>query len=267
MNEDIRFNHKRRTAGVAATILFHSLIVTWLLVVTWRINPPATELTVLYDPNDEPVRTTPPPAVAVRTQEPVERRNPVPSETVKKGVPANQSMPDQTPNDIAQKTDPGYATDAGDIDRPLPDPPKETIDPRALFTAGGEYPDPSKTGTGTLNPGSRSGNSDHGAMATGTGNDFAYYLQDRKIVGAAPRPEHSENIPSREGVVVVVEVWVNEQGNVTRANAGVSNNNHKTNTTNRNLWEAAKIAALGTKFTPTNIPSQYGYMVYRFRWE
>jgi predicted membrane-bound dolichyl-phosphate-mannose-protein mannosyltransferase len=54
---------------------------------------------------------------------------------------------------------------------------------------------------------------------------------------------------------------------VTRANAGVSNSNYKTNTTNQNLWEAAKQAALGTKFTTTGTPSQYGYIVYRFRWE
>ncbi|MDR1680679.1 MAG: hypothetical protein LBS12_02705 [Prevotellaceae bacterium] len=266
MNEDIRFNHKRRTAGIILTVLFHGMLVAWLFAVTLRTTAPSPELTVLYDPHDELLRPEPVLPVAV-AREPVERRNPVPAETVRKGVAANPVVPDKTPNDIAQATDPGYATDAGDVERPLPDPPKETIDPRALFTAGGEYPEPSRTGTGTLNQGSRNGNSDHGAIASGTGNDFAYYLQDRRIVGTAPRPEHSENIPSREGVVVVVEVWVNGQGSVTRANAGVSNSSHKTNTTNRNLWEAARTAALGTKFTPTTIPSQYGYIVYRFRWE
>jgi outer membrane biosynthesis protein TonB len=266
MYDDARLNRQKHTIGLLATLLFHGLIAAWLLHVTWQADAPPVEMTVLYDPNDEPVRPAPPPA-AVRVQEPVERRNPTPAETVRRGVAANPALPDQTPNDVAQKTDPGYASETGDVDRPLPDPPKATIDPRALFTAGNEYPEPAQTGTGTLNPGSRSGNADHGAIAAGTGNDMAYYLQNRKIAGAAPRPEHAENIPSREGVVVVVEIWVNEQGQVTRANAGVSNANHKTNTTNRNLWEAARRAALGTKFTPTTTPSQYGYIVYRFRWE
>jgi hypothetical protein len=267
MTSEADLKHKRHTLGVVATLAFHCLMAFVLYTVTLRIPPPpAQELTVLIDPGEEAVTPPPPPAPA-KEKESAEARNPAPAEVVKRGVPANQVLPDKAPNDIAQKTTVGYATDKGDVERTIPEPPKEIIDPRALFTAGGEYPEPDERGTGTANQGSRSGNSDHGAMASGTGSDLAYYLTDRKIVGTPPRPEHTENIPSREGVVVVVEVWVNEKGNVTRANPGVSTDKNRTNTSNPNLWEAAKKAALGTKFTPTTTPSQYGHIVYRFRWE
>jgi TonB family protein len=92
----------------------------------------------------------------------------------------------------------------------------------------------------------------------GTGNGVSYNLKDR-IPQSLPMPEYKQQV---EGIVVV-EVTVDKEGKVTQAEPG----KRGTTTTDDNLWEAAKRAALQAKFDrkPDAPAFQKGTITYRFR--
>lgn len=99
---------------------------------------------------------------------------------------------------------------------------------------------------------------------TGTGNSgsggnggISFSLKGRTLKSLA-RPTYD----SDEQGVVVVKIWVNNQGEITRVQPGVQG----TTTTDENLWEKARQAALKSKFTPDeDAPlEQVGVISYKF---
>ena len=252
-----QFNGKRRTFGIVSTILFHLVLLLILLNTISAAPPkfpPQQELVIEFEPEEEIIRPA--------------RTNPAPAETIRKGKPVVTAKPDPKPNNRQPKPTQPTATPSGDVELPIPEEPQETIKPGTLFTAAtGKPQDDATSKPSSAFPGNPDGNSDTGALGSGTGSGFSFDLGGRSIIGTPPQPIHSENIPSKDGIIVVVEISVDKDGKVTKARAGVSNDKNKTTTSNKKLWDAAQKAALGTKFSESKATVQYGYIVYRFKWQ
>jgi len=253
-----KFNDNRRAVGIVSSILFHAallLILFSAISVAPPKEPPIQELLVEFAPEPEIIKPA--------------KINPAPAETIRKGKPEVVAKPDPKPNNKQPKPTQPTATPSGDVELPVPEEPKETIKPGTLFTTATDKPqDDATSKPNAAFPGNPNGNSETGAMGSGTGSGISFDLGGRSIIGTPPQPTHNENIPSKDGVVVVVEITVDKNGKVATARAGVSNGKNVTNTSNKNLWEAARKAALATKFSEMpKVEKQYGYMVYRFRWQ
>ena len=149
--------------------------------------------------------------------------------------------------------------DHGDVDVPVT-PAEPVLDPRASF------PGMSKKDTSLTAPhsaseasegfkaGQPSGNTDKGQTA-GTPNA---HLKGRNVVGTLPRPSYS----IQQSGTVVVTIWVDNYGNVTRAQAGADG----TTVTNKELWNAARNAAMKAHFNQkADAPAlQQGTITYIF---
>jgi TonB family protein len=96
----------------------------------------------------------------------------------------------------------------------------------------------------------------HHGSPEGGGN--SYNLSGRNLKGALPRPIY----PGNEQGKVVVEIFVDRNGNVVKANAGIKG----TTILNKAYLDAATNAALKTKFDPKpDAPElQRGTITYRF---
>lgn len=160
------------------------------------------------------------------------------------------------------------------------EPPKPVVNKAAMFRPGmnhvsadgnskvaGDKGDPNgslaakafggKNGSGGSGGGSGGGTGS--GTGTGVGAGYSYDISGRNSVGAFPVPEYNQQV---EGVVVV-EITVDKEGNVTQAEPG-----KKGTTVNDNsLWEAAREAARKAKFNrkPDAPAFQKGKIFYSFR--
>lgn len=124
----------------------------------------------------------------------------------------------------------------------------------------------SGTGTGTGNgsgngsgTGSGTGTGDGSGVGPGSGDgsgpNFNLHGRSSKYI---PIPEYTEQDQGK----VVVDIWVDKNGNVTKAIAGAKG----TTTSNPSLWKKAQQAALNAKFSVNaNAPEeQKGTITYNF---
>ncbi len=132
--------------------------------------------------------------------------------------------------------------DFGDVDVKTPEREKE-IDRRALFHAADN-----KTQKDTLAPQTASKTSDdlkaghaQGNTRTGeTAGEPNAKVPGRSVNGTLPRPSYGV----QKSGTVVVDIWVDNYGNVQKAVAGAAG----TTVTDKTLWQAARKAALGAHF-------------------
>ena len=153
--------------------------------------------------------------------------------------------------------------DFGDVETEQP-PRKPEIDRRALFPAADN-----KTEKDTLAPqvadrisealkaGHAMGNTETGE----TKGEPNAKLPGRSVLGTLDKPEYSIQASGK----VVVEIWVDRDGNVTDAVPGATG----TTVTEKTLWEAARKAALKAHFNvKKDAPEkQKGTITYIFRLE
>lgn len=153
----------------------------------------------------------------------------------------------------------------GDVE--VPEPPREKpIDRRSLFTAPDNKSNKDTLAaqtardiTAELEAGHALGNIKQGETS-GAPNAHVY---GRDVIGGLPKPAFNV----QENGIVVVDVWVDRNGNVTKAEIGGDNGFGKqTNTTNQTLWAEALKAAKQTHFNmDKNAPeSQKGTITYVF---
>ncbi len=92
---------------------------------------------------------------------------------------------------------------------------------------------------------------------SGPGNGISYAMKDR-TAKSIPKPNYN----SKEEGLVVVNIWVDKNGNVTKAQAG----GRGTTTTSTALWKLAEDAARRSKFNAkANAPEeQKGTITYNF---
>lgn len=134
-----------------------------------------------------------------------------------------------------------------------------TVNPKALFRQNASGPDePENAGNPHARPGER-----ETARGTGTGlkpdgsDQLDKGLQGRGLVGALPRPDYPGNVAGK----VVIRVTVDRGGKVT---AAVYEPEGST-TSNAELVEAARRAALKARFTESGNFVQGGTITYVFK--
>ncbi len=91
----------------------------------------------------------------------------------------------------------------------------------------------------------------------GEGLTASYSLSGRSLIGNLPAPTYRANAEGR----VVIAITVDDKGRVTTA----SMRSNGTTTNNSSLIEAARIAALKARFTPSEDFLQQGTITYIFR--
>ncbi|NVN95885.1 MAG: energy transducer TonB [Bacteroidetes bacterium] len=132
------------------------------------------------------------------------------------------------------------------------------------YTKGGGSGTGQGTGNGSgIGPGSGLGTGGGNGSGIGTGNGpgkgpgISYDLKGR-TKKELPKPEYS----SKEQGTVVVKIWVNKNGEVTRVEAG----QRGTTTSDRVLWKQAENAAMRARFSPdADAPEdQTGSITYKF---
>ena len=245
-----------RTSTVLGAVLAVSVHVmaASLLVFTGikYIYPPPPESTFVIDFTEEEEVVKPHfRGIAPRSEE-IDRTKPV--ELVQRS---------ESPYVTPAKTNPTPATrpdNFGDVETPAVEQEK-ALDPRASFP-GMSRKDTSVTAphgareeSALFKAGQPGGNTDSG-RTDGSPNA---HLKGRSAKGSLPRPRYNV----QQSGVVVVSIWVDNYGNVVKAQAGAEG----TTVTDKTLWAEARSAALGAKFNPdVDAPAlQEGTITYVFK--
>lgn len=236
--------------GIVLTIAVHVLAcILFAFSGLKYIYPPPQEQTFIIDfqeEKEEPVKRQSfgrqPQAEEVDLSKPIElvQRSESPIVTHKENKTA-QAKPDAH----------------GDVEVPAP---KEEINKNALFPGMSKKdsslaPHGAEESKSTYKAGHPKGNAAVG-KSEGTPNA---HLKGRSTLGALPKPSYSVQ---NEGVVVV-DIWVDNYGNVQKAIAG----GQGTTVTDKTLWAAARSAAMKTHFNQSmDAPAlQQGTITYIFK--
>ena len=143
-----------------------------------------------------------------------------------------------------------------------PEPPREKpIDKRALFHAADNNtvkdtlaPQTAREPSDALKAGHAQGNTKMGE----TSGEPNAKVEGRSVTGTLPRPSYNVQKSGK----VVVQIWVDNYGQVQKAVAGVEG----TTVSDKTLWQAARKAALGAHFNMSADapPLQEGTITYIF---
>lgn len=236
--------------GIALTVAVH--VLACLLFVF-------TGLSYIYPPPEEQ-------AFVIDFEEEEERPKPVPTrgrqpqaEEIDRTKPIELTRRSESPveSEKENKTAEAKPDDHGDVEVPAP---KEEINKNALFPGMSEKdsslaPHGAKESGEDFKAGHPKGNANSG-KADGTPNA---HLKGRSVLGALPKPAYSVQ---NEGKVVV-DIWVDNYGNVQKAVAG----GQGTTVTDKTLWAAARSAAMKAHFNQSaSAPAlQQGTITYIFK--
>ena len=149
----------------------------------------------------------------------------------------------------------------GDVEVPTPKREEPKLDPRASFP-GMSQKDNSATAphsAAEATQGFKAGQPDGNTKEGKTEGSANAHVKGRNVVGSLPRPSYN----SQTAGTVVVQVKVDQYGNVTEAVAGAEG----TTVTDKTLWTAARNAALKAHFNmDANAPAiQTGTITYIFK--
>lgn len=257
MKEYIREQNERernsKMTGILLTLVIH--VCAFLFISFSGIKylyPPAAEQAMVIDfEEDEPVQ------IKKRGRAPrgedVDKTKPV--EMIQRSESPHQS---KAPN-LTPETKPD---NFGDVETPEPEHKEEPkLDPRASF------PGMAKKDTSLTAPHSASEASNTFKAGQAKGNVFKgeaegkpnAHLEGRTVNDAGlKRPAYTV----QESGVVVVDIWVDQYGKVTKAVPGADG----TTVTDKSLWNAARKAALETGFNMKgDAPAlQHGTITYIF---
>lgn len=244
---------KQTLIGIIVTLAFHLLVLVLLMSIGLKYpDPPPPELGVEMDFGS---LTDYGNAIAGDLGG-SEAANPI------------HQIPEQDENIISQDIEesPITASESKPVstvsDRPSPDTKPEekveSINPNALFQRGRVK----NTGTGEgEGSGGGKGDGDHGGGGSGTdlsgsGTSFSLSGRGSKTLGLPPSKTNDVG-------AVVVTIWVDQSGNVTRAVAGARG----TTIDNKSLWRHCEYAASQSKFTPNSSApfEQKGTITYKFQ--
>lgn len=255
LRERERRENTSRVTGVALTLVLHIALFGGLAMMGFTyLDPPPPDQEQILIEFDEPETARPrqtwngsrPQAVNPDRSKPINLVQQ--SEAQNTGTKSNEA-----PESIVD--------DFGDVD--IKDPaPKKEIDRRALFRAADN-----KTQKDTLAPQTAREVSDElkaghaqGNTRTGeTSGEPNAKVTGRSVNGTLPRPSY----PVQKAGTVVVDVWVDNYGNVQKAIAGVEG----TTVTDKDLWQEARKAALNAHFNMSaDAPAlQKGTITYVFK--
>lgn len=151
--------------------------------------------------------------------------------------------------------------DFGDVETPNPEPEKP-IDNRALFRTPKNKTEKDTLAMQTADKVSDALKAGHAQGNTSIGETRGEpnaKLAGRSVNGTLPRPSYAVQAAG----TVVVDIWVDNYGNVQKAVAGAEG----TTVTDKTLWQAARKAALGAHFNMSaDAPAlQKGTITYIFK--
>lgn len=257
-------DHRDSILALTATFLFAALTVAVLLTFgLYRTFPPPPEYGMevnlgymdegdgdlqAFDPSTGSVEPQEASVVEPETEEVVSTADEEAPAIVKKDKEPERKKPTQAMTEKPREK----------VEEAKPEEP--VINPMALYPGkrkGGEASAQGDTGK----PGDK-GNpagdvNGQGYAGSGGSGGISFSLNGRTLMSLV-KPDYD----SEEEGVVVVRIWVNRNGAVTRVSAGVKG----TTTLDENLWKTAERAAMRSKFVPKeNAPEeQIGTITYRF---
>lgn len=255
LRERERQEKKSRVTGVTLTVSMHiALLICCFITGFTYLDPPPPEQERILIEFDEPEIQKPKQTwdgTRPRAAEPdpdkdinlVQR-----SEAQNEGTKSNQA-PEATVDEF------------GDVEVPEP-PRKKEIDRRALFSAADNKTQKDTLAAQTAREISDALKAGHAQGNTKTGETSGEpnaKLAGRTVNGTLPRPSYGV----QESGKVVVDIWVDNYGNVQKAVAGAEG----TTVTDKTLWQAARKAALGAHFNMSaEAPAlQEGTITYIFK--
>ena len=254
-----RIRGKREKAatvtGVAATLGIHALALVVLLTsgLTY-LDPPPPERSSLVIEFEEEIQDTRPKVTRVGRQPQAQEID------LSREVDLVQKAESPVVNDVPNVTPPAQPDAHGDVEVPAP-PAQPEIDRKALFPGmsakdnSAATPHSASEASEGFKAGQPDGNTPEG-KTEGTANA---HVKGRNVVGTLPKPAYATQT---EGIVVV-QVKVDQYGTVTEAVPGAEG----TTATDKNLWAAARNAALKAHFNmDANAPAvQTGTITYIFK--
>ena len=251
--------------GLIGTIAFHGMMLLLLLFLAFRTPLPLpAEQGILVDfgtsnqgfGNFEPRISEPAPVQPQQRPSASDQQQTL-SQDFEESVSLPErpaERPSETPRETQRET-----TREATPPVEQPQPVERTPDPRAMFPGRGDASSASTSqgeAGGQGNQGSPTGAPN--VHVYGEGIEVGGGLAGRGTVGNMPQPSYNVN----DHGVVVVEVTVDREGNVTNARAGVRG----TTTSNSALHDAAVRAARQIKFTRNpNVLEQTGTITYTFK--
>jgi len=253
--QEIRRDTERGGKIVAAlmAVVFHGGLLAFGVTsgLTYMYPPPPEQSFVIDFSEPEPVRVRQQKnGSAPQTEEP-DRTRPINlvrrSEAQAQGTRANEA-PESAVDDF------------GDVEKYEP-PREKPIDRRALFHVADNRTDKDTLAAQTAMKAGERLKAGHALGNTGTGKTAGEpnaHLKGRNTLGNVPKPVYGV----QESGIVVVTIWVDQYGNVQKAQAGAPG----TTVNNKDLWAAARKAAMETHFNVSGEAEalQKGTMTYRF---
>ena len=225
-----------RASGAVFTVAVHvALLVSFFFAGFTYLDPPPPEQEQILIEFDEPEIKRPrqtwngsrPQAVKPDRSKPINLVQR--SEAQHEGTNSNEA-PEATVDEF------------GDVDIKEPKREKE-IDRRALFHAADNKTDKDTLAQQTADKVADALKAGHAQGNTRTGETSGQpnaKVPGRSVNGTLPRPSYGVQASGK----VVVEIWVDQYGNVQKAVAGAEG----TTVTDKTLWQAARKAALGAHF-------------------
>ena len=283
---DLKDNTNNRAAAIIGTLLFHGLLLLIFFLIVFKTPlPPFPEagspgIEVNFGTSDEGMgEVQPRDESSIKNSQAPEMTEEIKTKIEKLAAPEEEALATQELEDAATviKQKPKEVTPEKSTENPekVAEPVKPKVNEKALFQkkskqGGGATGSEGETGKpgdqdaadGTMEsryhgPGGGRGNSPGENGPGGNGNGTKFNLGDRKSK-ALPKPEYNQQVEGR----VVVEIIVDQNGNVISAKPGVKGST----TTNSYLLEKAKQAALRAKFNakPEAPEEQRGTIEYNF---
>ena len=236
--------------GVVLTVAVHLVVLLSCAFTGLKyIYPPPEEQTFLIDFEEDE-------AQQIRRQR--IGRQPQ-AEDIDKTKPVELIQRSESPikSDRTNKTAEAKPDDFGDVEVPTP---KEEINQNALFP-GMSKKDSSLAPHGATNPSAefKAGHPKGNTQVGKTEGAPNAHVKGRSVLGALPRPDYAVQDEGK----VVVDIWVDNYGNVTKAVAG----GQGTTVSNQALWAAARAAAMKAHFNMSaDAPAlQQGTITYIFK--
>ena len=242
--------------GILATLAIHVLVLVVCLTsgLTYLDPPPPERAPLVIEFQEDVIVPEKPVETQVGQQpqaEEIDTEREV--ELVQKSESPHVS---NTPN-----VTPATKPDAhGDVEVPDPKVEEPVLDPRASFPGMGKKDNSATTphSASEASEGFKAGQPDGNTHEGKTEGSANAHLKGRNVVGALPKPAYA----AQESGTVVVTIWVDNYGNVTKAQAGAEG----TTVTSKELWTAARAAAMKAHFNQkADAPAlQQGTITYIF---
>ena len=254
LQERERQEKRSRATGIVLTSVMHAGLAASLFVTGFTyLDPPPPEKEMILIEFDQPEIETPR-QIWNGTRPQAEEPDPT--------KPTNLVQQSEAQNEGTETNEAPEAQvdDFGDVD--IKDPaPKKEIDRRALFRTADNKTSKDTLAAQTAREVSDALKAGHAQGNTRTGETSGEpnaKLAGRSVNGTLPRPSYNVQASGK----VVVAIWVDNYGQVQKAVPGVEG----TTMSDKNLWQAARKAALGAHFNMSADapPMQEGTITYIF---